>query len=51
MVTRTVDEIVDGIVARNNALWTLLTEGDELTLEESLDLIERAFGRDEEEAR
>lgn len=43
-------QIIDNIVARNNALWTLLTQGDDLSIEENLDLIDRAFpsARDEE---
>lgn len=38
------NQIIDRIVARNNALWTFLTQGDELSRDENLALIEQAFG-------
>jgi hypothetical protein len=45
-------QIIDRIVARNNALWTLLNDGDNLGRDENLALIERAFGdADDEEVR
>jgi hypothetical protein len=35
--------VIDRIVDQNNALWTLLTKGDDMTRDQRIELINRAF--------